>query len=530
MTAIKQLQRDLSELDKHPLVGANAHPINDDLMKWAGIVVGSEDSPFAGIPIRFIMEFPSDYPNTPPKAFFDTFIAYHGGASYYVNNRLAVCLNIFGNFAHVHDEWKTKQEGWSPSYTVSTILVTMQGLMMSFTQSGGNWHSDLLSTNQADINRTIKEATEFKCPLTGHVGSEPAKWFPRVIMNQDELVEKMAALGITNQQSAPDPLRDFYLCYVNKKNVRDGAILGYGIHLENANNGALASPCEYLSLEAFGEGIRRSSTNKPFENWLPILVNEAQWTSVKPLFVESVMKIALSIGFKQSVPAQILKVCSSVMNQLVVEVMNNKNNLTANDKFINGYFSLYRLMARYNSEDPALSTCADAQLHSFLSGQRSKKFVANLGELLIFLTVSKKFTWKDLAQPFQEECDARNFMWYAIGNRNNAPKCPELRNRIKEGRCQKVYDATVVSRSLVAFQIKFSTLASGLGLELLDSNFGLAPANICDELKNAYRAITNLSNWSEYFTYLGMPSVSESERTEQLMRAMDISKAQGYHK
>ena len=534
MNACKQLQKDLLELERNPIVGANACPIDDNLMKWYGIIVGCEGSPFEGIPIRFLMEFPEDYPNSPPKAFFDTFIAYYGGASHYVNGKLAVCLNIFGNFRHVHDEWKNLvAEGWSSAYSVSTILITMQGLMMSFTSQGPNqWHSDLLSTRKEDIERTIKEAKAYKCSLTQHDGSDPNQWFPKVLLSQNQLVEQMKKLGISNTPSTYDPLKDFYVCYVSKTNVLDGAILGYGIHVENPKNGTLSSTCEYISLDAFKSGTRNSSTNKPFEFWMPILINENNWNQVKPLFMETVIQIAQVIGFeKQSIEIKIVKVCASIMNQLVVEVMNNKNNLTANDKFINGYFSLYRMMNRYCQDDLAISAFVDQELHSFIKGKRSKKFISNLGELLIYLTISKKFTWKDINTMFQEECDARNFMWYAIGNYNNPAKCPELKNSsIVEGRASKVFTATIISRNLVAFQVKFASMAKILSLEIMDSNCGLAPTSMRDDLKNAYNIITKFENWNDYFSYLEIPNITDSERNKQLIRIIQISKTNGYHK
>ena len=53
-----------------------------------------------------------------------------------------------------------------------------------------------------------------------------------------------------------------------------------------------------------------------------------------------------------------LAVISSVMNNLVVSIMNAKNNLTASDKFIEGYFSFYRLLKNFSSKNPSLvHTC-----------------------------------------------------------------------------------------------------------------------------------------------------------------------------
>ena len=91
----KQLLKDLKQLEQEPIIGANAAPMDNDLMTWYAIVVGSEGTPYANIPIRFILEFPNDYPISPPKGFFDTYIRYTGGASYMVNNRISIMLEYF---------------------------------------------------------------------------------------------------------------------------------------------------------------------------------------------------------------------------------------------------------------------------------------------------------------------------------------------------------------------------------------------------------------------------------------------------
>lgn len=130
--AIKRLQQDLKSLKEFPLVGANAEPFDDaDLTVWYGLIIPPESSPLSEIPLRFTLEFPNEYPNLPPKAYFDTYVAYTNGVQLKDSRgRTEVCLNIFGNFKGYHSEWGTSSEGWSPSYTVTTILVSMQGMMV----------------------------------------------------------------------------------------------------------------------------------------------------------------------------------------------------------------------------------------------------------------------------------------------------------------------------------------------------------------------------------------------------------------
>lgn len=522
-SAIKQLVRDLKQLKQEPLIGANASPLDSNMMKWYGIVVGPEGTPYENVPIRFVLEFDDQYPNTPPKAFFDTHVRYVGGASYEVDGRLAVCLNIFGNFGHVHTEWKNMSEGWSPSYTVSTILVAMQGLMMS----------EMLSTDPTDIKKTIESARDFKCAITKHNGSSPKTWFPQVLLSQDDLAKYLTDNGIVRSEKKFEPLRDHYICYVKKTTVMDNAVLGYGVSVDNARIGALSSTCEYISYEAFDDGIRRSSTNKPFTHWLPILISSDRWNVIKPMFTDSILELGKSIGLSKQPEYEVaIKVCSSIMNSLVVEIMNNKNNLKANDKFVDGYFALYRLLKQLSIDEPKVIGMVDKMLGGFITNPelRTKSHVQNLGELLILLTISKKYSWNSIKELFLEECDARNVFWYAIGNFKNRALYPELADSsVVEGRADKVFKATEISRNLVMFQVKFSQVARVLSTEIMDSNCGLAPEQLRSEMKATYNEVCEVADWNAYFKWLSLPTITTKKRSEQLAEAVTRSEKQGYH-
>ncbi|AYV80663.1 MAG: ubiquitin-conjugating enzyme E2 [Harvfovirus sp.] len=522
--AVKQLARDLKQLREEPLIGANAAPLDGDMLKWYAIVVGAEGTPYANVPIRFVLEFSDDYPNSAPKAFFDTFVRYIGGASYEVAGRMAVCLNIFGNFGHVHTEWKNMSEGWSPSYTVSTILVAMQGLMMS----------EMLSTSEDDIKRSIDGARAFQCKVTKHDGSDSKKWFPSVVLSQEELVAYNLEHGIKVKERKYNPLRDHYICYVKKSTFEDNVVLGYGVNIDNPKIGMLSSPFEYLSEEAFNDGIRRSSTNRGFTHWLPILIDTKQWHRISKLFFDNVMSIGKGINYGKIDPYETaVKICTSLMNTAVVEIMNNKNNLNANDKFIDGYFAVYRLLVQLVLEKPSVGAFIEGELGSFLKGyeKRVKALVPNLGELLIYLTVSKKFEWKNIAQVFVEECDARNVFWYAVGNYRNPAAHPELLDvSVSDMRAKKVFAATEISRNLVMFQVRFSEVARMLTFDVMDSNFGLAPDKLRSDVRGTYNEVGKVTDWSRYMRWLGLPEVTDDTRSQQLIDAVKRSEMNEYHK
>lgn len=525
--AVKRLQQDLKRLKEEPIVGAMAQPASDeDIMVWHGIVVGTEGTSLSGIPIRFCLEFPNDYPNSPPDGFFETEIFYKNGAQVRDNKgRIAVCLNIFGNFARIHTEWKSEAAGWSPAYTVSTILVSLQALVME----------NMFSDRPSDIERMISSALNFKCPQTGHDGSDPTKWFPQVI-NDPAVVADMIQKHKEKNPKSNTPLEMHYICYANGQLNGNNSIIGYGVHVEDAKKGQLSSPCEYLSKECFNNGTHKSSTNKPFEYWLPILISSEDWggpKKVKIQFLKAVNDICAAIKFVKEDHVKVFKVCSSLMNNLVVEIMKNKENATANDKFIHGYFAIYRLLKQYALDSKKLVSFSNDALKLFVeqSQARIKNVTPNLGEFLMHLTISTDVTWKEICQAFMGECDARNVFWYCVGTKTVVAPHKELSDpNFKGDRVTKVFDATSVSRNLVMFQIKFANVTNFLDMAEFDANYGLAPEGLIAELKNLYSQVVAVKDWNAFYDFVEMSKVGDEIRETELSDAVKRSAAQGYHR
>merc|ERR1711972_218256 len=105
---------------------------------WDGVVgVEMEVTHFGCItvPLHFLIDFPSDYPRSAPNIGFSFDFRYRGGAEYVIpdgrlKGKKVICLDVLGNFGNYHSEWKnTVGSGWSPAYTVTTLLVQLQSVL-----------------------------------------------------------------------------------------------------------------------------------------------------------------------------------------------------------------------------------------------------------------------------------------------------------------------------------------------------------------------------------------------------------------
>ena len=83
-----------------------------------------------------MIQLERDYPLSAPNVGFPVHFDYDMGATDHIQEGdlagcMVLCLNITGNFKEYHSEWATqKGEGWSPSMTLSSLLVQLQSLLL----------------------------------------------------------------------------------------------------------------------------------------------------------------------------------------------------------------------------------------------------------------------------------------------------------------------------------------------------------------------------------------------------------------
>lgn len=106
-----RLQQELMSLMTSPSPGISAFPRDGNLLSWNATMAGPPDCVFEGLTFKLSLEFPSNYPMSPPTVMFKTPI-FHPN----VDMSGRICLDIL-------------KDKWSAVLNVQSILLSLQILL-----------------------------------------------------------------------------------------------------------------------------------------------------------------------------------------------------------------------------------------------------------------------------------------------------------------------------------------------------------------------------------------------------------------
>jgi ubiquitin-conjugating enzyme E2 Z len=118
---INRLLKDVKQIIKNPLTDDGIYYIHDeaDMMKGYAMIVGPEDTPYFGGFYFFEINYPHDYPHSPPKAIY-----YTNGNNVRFNPNLykcgKVCISLLNTWAG--DQWTSCQSITSVLLSLCTLL------------------------------------------------------------------------------------------------------------------------------------------------------------------------------------------------------------------------------------------------------------------------------------------------------------------------------------------------------------------------------------------------------------------------
>lgn len=347
--AMKRLMQDYEEIQKEPVENVSAAPLDENVFEWHCNFKHDE------IIYHLLLLFTDKYPYESPSAeFVPVGFQYNSGATKPGKKGTKVCLNIFSDFADIHTEWKDeKSVGWSPGYTIQTILLNVVSFLAE-TQSGSGWWG----TNSNDNNLKLSKA--FSRSDCGHNYKKP---FPPINAGKPEvpLKKQDSKKGKGKKASAKtstDSSQPVIIDYMSKEQFAmsapkaDDDLFGYGLIVSGpTSRPSLTTPCEFLKLDSFAGmnkamGCVKSVMKEDVKFFLPMYIHPPHGEKIKEIFEKTLLEVAVILKScnpkKTPIEEIVIRVIPNLMSATVVEF--SKGTQHTSDNSLNGYFSLHRLL------------------------------------------------------------------------------------------------------------------------------------------------------------------------------------------
>ena len=118
---VMRLLKDVKQIIRHPLTDNGIYYLHDDTNMMIGyaLIIGPADTPYFGGNYFFKLEYPADYPHSPPLVKYWT-----NGENVRFNPNLYKCGKVCVSLLNT---WRGDQ--WTSCQTISTVLLTLCTLL-----------------------------------------------------------------------------------------------------------------------------------------------------------------------------------------------------------------------------------------------------------------------------------------------------------------------------------------------------------------------------------------------------------------
>lgn len=155
MSAAPLLAKELKELSRNPTYHITLD--NDNIFSWTlGLYIVNPDSPWNHAYLNAKMDFPSNYPFSPPNFKFSPSI-FHPNV--YADGR--VCISILHEAGNVYQD-EPSNENWSPAQCVESVILSIISILDDPNiQSPANIEaSNMWRDNREAYNAQVKKFVE----------------------------------------------------------------------------------------------------------------------------------------------------------------------------------------------------------------------------------------------------------------------------------------------------------------------------------------------------------------------------------
>jgi len=549
----RRLLADLKRLQEEPIPLASAQPCSDqDLSLWNGVIgVDMEVTHFGcvTVPLHFLIDFPFDYPQSAPNIGFSFEFEYRGGAHFIMpdgrlKGKKVICLDVLGNFGEYHKEWKSSVgSGWSPAYTVTTLLVQLQSVLCDLGKQMSQRERDITYQSavrfceknpsaileildeedireQREQRRSQGRATKIlkSCGGDQSLSKRVQEFADKSCVSADSaMFDEFLALLADVSKGGPSPNStsagsssvvssdvevevDTNICCFATGKLYTEAMLGVGISRNRQN---LSTAAELLSKEAFDGGLRMSTNKEPFEYYLPVWINEvhaSKSVAWQQALKHSYMQMGSGVYQVSGEDDAIIEVFPRLINQMIVEVMKPDAAKSAAIATFEAMCNFWRTLRWVVDTRPTLLARIGSTLSKFVSDEvnRHKDNTPDLGVVLVLFTALQGHagcpTRSNFIQAYADENSIRWVMWWQRSNTKPEPI--------------PVFQATRVSREICMFQMMVVDLiisdVSSTLKEIEETNCKL-PQRL-EKLQGQWRQQkSSVDSWKTYYDCIGTP-------------------------
>eukprot|EP00930_Biecheleria_cincta_P061019 TRINITY_DN4658_c0_g1_i3.p1 TRINITY_DN4658_c0_g1~~TRINITY_DN4658_c0_g1_i3.p1 ORF type:complete len:605 (-),score=120.13 TRINITY_DN4658_c0_g1_i3:350-2164(-) len=561
----RRLLQDLKKLQEEPIPLAAAEPCTDDLTLWNGIIGVEMEIPVFGlitVPLHFLIDFPADYPQSAPNIGFSFEFQYNGGAHYTMpdgrlKGKKVICLDILGNFGGMHTEWKqTVGSGWSPAYTVTTLLVQLQSVLCDLGKEMSSREREItyqsavrfaeknpsavLQILDADEIRELKQRKRLSQALVKVLGGDEAlalraESFAKLACFADddvkmhEFITLLGHIGSASTAGGSSPRSseesaevDTNICCFSTGKLYTEALLGVGVSRSRNN---LATAGELLAQEAFDGGLRQNTNKSPFEFFLPVWINAAhaeKSEAWRACLKASVLRIGVAVYNVREGDSAILEVFPRLINQLIVEMMRPdaaKSEAIATFEAMCNFWRTFRWLV---DTRPSLQKKVSESLTRFVNDEskRHKDHTPDLGVMLVLFTVFQDSVSCPARQGFVDAyLDENSLRWVMWWQRAGAK--PES---------TPVFEATRVSREICMFQLMVVDVVIGQVVTLLKEveRTNCKLSDRLETLQSQWRDMKkSTDSWGKYFENIGATRPNFASTNDWIGKTVQRAAAKG---
>ncbi|CAI2362392.1 unnamed protein product [Moneuplotes crassus] len=507
--AEKRLLRDYKEIQENsvPTVGVTACPTDDNYFVWRGNLRGPEGTPYQGGVFHIEIVFPQLYPTEPPKIHLMTPLTHPNVFG------KEICLDMLdGNDRVLY-------QGWTSGYTVQSVLIQLQSFLFEKPPK----HSE------EKIKREVKLANEFKDLSINHKG--PLSPYPPFSTKEKD--EDSFVMAITEKELLEEEL----VCFHTRLSlINDTTVLGAGISFSRLPRTGeikdVSTTVDLLSNQAYMKcGVRHSLSNEKFTHFLPLYFGIQMDKTI--FLVEHAISFICKGSTKKFASSQVLEVLTKMFKTLIVDMTNES--LHHSYKSIRMLIYIHRLMMIFIEKYPEISETIDQCLAKFIDHPecRIKDETPDIGELLVYLTISKKYFWEDLKEAYLGEQLDRQILWII----REIPNLEKIKDsELEDAKLEASFKSTIVGfRITMLFKLFNTEIIEKTGkdfqkfAEFLDQRYCRLEESTEKDFKDAINTIFEVRSYVGYYSFVGKNVHDKKALASALDQAMKNSLEKKYH-